>query len=29
MEGRHVWALYLVKSRRGLGGSVPKFAMGC
>ena len=25
MEGRHVWALYLVKSRRGLGGSAPKF----
>ena len=29
MEGRHVWALYLVKSRRGLGGSAPKLAMGC
>ena len=23
MEGRHVWALYLVMSRRGLCGSVP------
>ena len=28
MEGRHVWALYLVKSRRGLGGSAPNLRWG-
>ena len=28
MEGRHVWALYLVKSRRGSGGSAPNLRWG-